>query len=135
MLHDILNCMYDLNIQVTKNEQNRVLVHGEVPEDLLQDIKKHQKKILQRLEENEQATNLGITVHHHGELYEYQYGRRAYLFIERHSEDSASAWKETLVESQSKPNRIKEMCHNVPFSKAFKDAAGFIRWLNKKRNP
>jgi flagellar biosynthesis/type III secretory pathway chaperone len=134
MLHDILNRMYDLNIQVIKNDENRVLVHGEVPEDLLQDIKKHQKKIIQRLEENEQARSLGITVYHHGENYEYRYGKHAYLFIERYSGNFASAWKEKIADAPHKQNKVERMCQNAPFSKAFKQAVGFVRWMNKKRN-
>jgi flagellar biosynthesis/type III secretory pathway chaperone len=133
MLYQLLNQMYDLNIQLEK-EQDRFLVHGEAPEDLLQVIKKHKQEIIQRLQDNKQAMDLGFTVHQHGELYEYRYGKRAYLFIERHPGDLASAWKETVVDTPNKPNRIKEVCHNVRFAKAFKDAAGFVEWLNRKRN-
>lgn len=134
MLYTILNSMYDLNIKLLE-EKGKILIKGNdsIPDDLFFLIRQQKRELLNRLRENEIAKGDGFTVHHHGELYSYQYGRKAILFIERKSNGKATSWKETLIDTPGKENRVKFIHEDVPFPKAYQGAANFTAWLNKKK--
>lgn len=134
MINQLLNTMYHLNIQIKEIENKTKLIYdpGLLDETLKNQIKQYKKGILQRLEENEAARNIGFHVYHHGLIYEYRYGLGAYIYIERHPSGLASAWRENYLPGQNKPFKSKIIAENVVFNKAFKDAQGFIDWLNKK---
>jgi hypothetical protein len=127
--------MYNLNIQIKEVDYKTKLIYepGILDETLKKQIKQHKKGILQRMEENEVARNAGFLIYNHGLIYEYRYGLGAYLYIERLPEGLTSVWRENYLPDQQKPHRIKIIADNVPFKKAFKEAQGFINWLNNKR--
>jgi hypothetical protein len=135
MINQLLNTMYQLKIEIKETDNKTKLIYdpGLLNETLKNLIKQHKKGILQRLEENEAARNIGFLVYHHGLIYEYRYGLGAYIYIERHPSGLASAWRENYLPGQNQPFKSKIIVENVGFNKAFKDAKGFIEWLNKKR--
>jgi hypothetical protein len=135
MINQLLNTMYHLNIQIKEIDNKTKLIYepGQLEEKLKDLIREHKEGILQRLEENEAARNLGFQIYHHGLIYEYRYGLGAYIYIERLPNGRASAWRENYLPGQNKPFKTKIMGENVGFNKALKDAQGFISWLNEKR--
>ena len=75
----------------------------------------------------------GFLVYQQGQFYEFRYGRGAFLYIERHTDGTATAWRDNFKNDNLTPYKTKIMANNVPFVKAYKEAASFIEWLNKKR--
>jgi hypothetical protein len=134
MINQILNAMYHLNIQIKEIDNKTKLIYdpGLLDATLKALIKQHKKGILQRIEENEAARNIGFLVYHHGLVYEYRYGLGAYIYIERLPNGRVSAWRENYLPGQDKPFKTKIIAENVSFKKGLKDAKGFICWLNKK---
>ncbi|MFO1442663.1 hypothetical protein KDN24_05475 [Bacillus sp. Bva_UNVM-123] len=136
MIYQLLNTMYHLNIQIKEVERKTKLVYdpGLLNEKLKEQIRLHKKSLIQRLEENEGAKKIGFIVYSHGQLYEYRYGRGAFLYIERLPNGHATAWRENYLPDQSTAYKTIVIVTNVRFEKAFEQATSFINWLNKKRN-
>lgn len=135
MLFQLLNVMYNLNIELIEKDNKTKLIYsaGSIDEDLKRMIKLNKKKLIQRLKENEQARKIGFLIYNHGQFYEYRYGTWAYLFIERLPDGKATAWRENYKEGDNKAYKTKIIVQNVPFQRAFDEAIGFINWLNRKR--
>lgn len=135
MINQLLNTMYNLNIKIEEKENKTKLIyeHGFINEEIKYQIKLHKKELVMRLKENEKAREVGFLVYHHGQLYEYRFGRGSYLFIERLSNGKTSAWRENYKEGDIRAYRTKTIVQDVPFRRAFDEAVGFINWLNKKR--
>lgn len=126
--------MYHLNIQIKEENKKLKLSYeqGILPEDLRLDIKKHKQALLERLQENDEAKQLGFCIYNHGDLLEYRYGNQAYLYVERLPGGFADAWRANYKQGETEPYKVKVVAKNVPYSKAFEKAAGFVRWLNKQ---
>lgn len=135
MIDNLLNDMYHLKIQIKEENYRTKLIYeaGLVSDKLKAQIKKHKKEIMQRQKENAAALDLGFLVYQHGQFYEYQYGRGAFLYIERHPDGTATAWRDNFKPDELIPYKTKIIARNEPFEKAYKEAASFIDWLNKKR--
>jgi hypothetical protein len=127
--------MYHLKIEIIEANNKTKLIYeaGLVSEQLKAQIKQHKKEIMERIKENEAAFDRGFLVYQHGQFYEYQYGRGSFLYIERVSNGKAVAWRANYLPEQKTPYKTKMIAENVPFSKAYKEATGFIDWLNKRR--
>lgn len=135
MIDNLLNDMYNLKIEIKEINYKTKLVYeaGLVSEQLKAQIKQHKKEIMKRIKQNEAAFELGFLVYQHGQFYEYQYGRGAFLYIERHPDGTATAWRDNFKPDECIPYKTKIIARNEPFEKAYKEAASFIGWLNKKR--
>ncbi|WP_313799073.1 hypothetical protein [Cytobacillus sp.] len=135
MITQLLNTMYHLNIEIKEIDNKTKLVYAPdiLNAELKELIKQHKPSLLQRLDENQAARRIGFLIYHHGMLYEYRYGRGAFLYIERLPNDKATSWRANFLPDQTKPYKTKTIVLNVPFQRAFDEAAGFINWLNKKR--
>ncbi|MEH7126008.1 hypothetical protein V7127_22615 [Bacillus sp. JJ1773] len=133
MINQLLNTMYHLNIEIKEIDNKTKLVYepGLLNEELKEQIKQHKSLLVQRLGENEDARKLGLLIYNHGQLYEYRYGRGAFLYIERLPNGKATAWRDNFLLEQSTPYKTKTIIANVPFEKAFEQAAGFINWMKK----
>ncbi|WP_117161262.1 hypothetical protein [Paraliobacillus sp. X-1268] len=137
MINNLLDSLYNKDIQLlTINNQKIKLVYQKekITTDLKNEIKENKQKIIERLQENDKAKQKGFNVYGHGELYEYRYGFESYLFIERLQNGLVAAWRANYPRgNSSKPYKKKTICPNSSFERAFKDATGFIDWLNKKK--
>ncbi|USK56360.1 hypothetical protein LIS82_07775 [Cytobacillus solani] len=135
MINQLLNTMYHLNIEIKEIDNKTKLVYGSgiLNSELKELIKQHKPLLLQRLDENQAAKRIGFLIYHHGLLYEYRYGRGAFLYIERLPNGKATAWRANYLPDQTEPYKTKTIVHNVLFQRAFDEAAGFIEWINKKR--
>lgn len=134
MINNLLNIMYDLNIEIIeKNNKRKLIYQNYIDEKLKAQIKEYKIEILQQLKENAAAKEIGFLVYQHGLFYEYRYGRGAFLFIERHLNGRATAWRENHREDQKGAYKTKIIIQNVPFERAFKEATGFIEWLRKRQ--
>lgn len=127
--------MYYLKIEIKeKNNKTKLLYPaGTVSEKLKTLIKLYKTEIMQRIQENEAAHELGFLVYQHGAFYEYQYGRGAFLYIERHPDGTATAWRDNFKPGEPFPCKTKVIAINEPFHKVYKEAASFIDWLNKSK--
>lgn len=136
MIYQLLNTMYHLNIGIKEVDRKTKLVYesGLLNDELKEQIRQHKKSLIQRLEENEEARKLGFIVYSHGQLYEYRYGRGAFLYIERLPNGKADAWRENYLPEQTIAYKTKTIVTDVPYEKAFEQARGFINWLNKNRS-
>lgn len=135
MIDNLLKNMYYLKIEIKEVNNRTKLTHeaGLVPEKLKTLIKLYKTEIMQRQKENEAALDLGFLVYQHGQFYEYQYGRGAFLYIERHPDGTATAWRDNFKPDELIPYKTKIIARNEPFPRVYKEAASFIDWLNKKR--
>lgn len=135
MINQLLNTMYHLNIEIKEIDNKTKLVYGSglLNAELKELIKQHKPLLLQRLDENQAAKRIGFLIYHHGMLYEYRYGRGAFLYIERLPKDKATAWRANYLPDQTEPYKTKTIVQNVPYQRAFDEAVGFIEWINKKR--
>lgn len=136
MINNLLDNLYNKNIQllIINNQKIKLVYQKEkITTDLKNEIKENKQKIIERLQENEKAKQKGFNVYGHGELYEYRYGFGSYLFIERLQNGLVTAWRANYPRGDSKPYKRKLIRQNSSFERAFKDAAGFIDWLNKKK--
>ncbi|MGG0718375.1 hypothetical protein ABE096_12395 [Robertmurraya massiliosenegalensis] len=135
MINQLLNTMYNLNIKIKEKDNKTKLIyeHGLIDDGIKEQIKLNKKELLQWIDENETARKIGFLVYNHGQLYEYRFGRGSYLFVERLPNGKASSWRENYKEGDRKAYRTKSIVQNVPFERAFEEAASFIDWLNKKR--
>lgn len=135
MIYQILNNMYQKNIEIKEinNTVKLIYENGLIDDHLKNKIKQYKSELLQRLEENKVAREAGFLVYHHGLFYEYRYGRGAFLYIERLPNGQSVAWRANYQPEQTTPYKVKIIVENVPFSRAYKEATGFIEWMNKKR--
>lgn len=135
MITQLLNTMYHLNIEIKEIDNKTKLVYAPdiLNAELKKLIKQHKPSLLQRLDENQAAKRIGFLIYHHGMLYEYRYGRGAFLYIERFSNGKATSWRANYLPDQTEPYKTKIIVQNVTFQRAFDEAAGFIEWINKKR--
>lgn len=135
MIYQLLNAMYHLNIEIKEVDRKTKLVYapGLLNEKLKDQIRLHKKTLVQRLEENDEARKQGFIVYNHGQLYEYRYGRGAFLYVERLPNGRADAWRENFLPDQKTAYKTKTIVSNVPYHKAFKQAVGFVEWMNKRK--
>ncbi|MFC5732161.1 hypothetical protein [Cytobacillus gottheilii] len=135
MIYQLLNTMYHLNIKLEEINGKTKLVYetGFLDDRLKAQIKKHKQELIQRQAENAAARKLGFLVYDHGELYEYRYGRGAFLYIQRLPYSRASAWRENYLPGQAEAYKTKTVVHDVLFEKAFEQAVGFVEWMGGKR--
>ncbi|OEH92530.1 hypothetical protein [Bacillus solimangrovi] len=135
MIGQILNEAYANNIILEHNDNKLKLIYkeGVLSEHLKYEIKQNKKFILERLRENQLASDKGFLIYNHGDLYEYRYGFGAYLYIEREHNNKVSAWRANYPKDDNKPNRIIYLVKNTTFGHAFTKAVGFIDWLKRKK--
>ncbi|WP_445506600.1 hypothetical protein [Niallia sp. 03190] len=95
MINNLLNIMYNLNIEIKeKNNKIKLIYQNCIDEKLKTQIKEYKIEILQQLKDNAVAKEIGFLIYQHGLFYEYRYGRGAYLFIERLPNGRATTWRE-----------------------------------------
>ncbi|SEO80724.1 hypothetical protein SAMN04488134_11366 [Amphibacillus marinus] len=135
MINNLLDQLVHNNIQliISDNQKLKLLYQkNNVTDELKNQITKNKLKIMQRLLENKQARSVGFNIYGSGDLYEYRYGFGSYLYIERSANDLVTAWRANYPKGGDKPYKLKIIRKNSSFEKAFKEAKGFIDWLNKK---
>lgn len=131
MINNLLNIMYDLNIEIIeKNNKIKLIYQNYIDEKLKAQIKEYKIEILQQLKENAAAKEIGFLVYQHGLFYEYRYGRGAFLH-RTPSKWSSNSLEGNHREDQKGAYKTKIIVQNVPFERAFKEAMGFIGWLRK----
>lgn len=134
MLNQLFDQLNYSNVHLFVNDGKIRLIYKEntLNKKTKQRIKELKPKIIKRLRENQIASEKGFLVYDNGEFYEFRFGVNSYLFIER-LDGLCTAWRANYRQGEKKPYKVKAMAKNVPFEKAFKEACGFIDWLNKRR--
>lgn len=135
-IYQLLDKMYEQNIQFKEENENLKLIYtsGTLDEFLKMEIKRNKQQLLALLLENQNARDLGMVIYNQYTLYEYRYGKGAYLYIERLENGLTDAWRANYKVGEYKPYKIKTVCRNVPFVQAFEKSKGFIKWLHKYKN-
>lgn len=135
MINNLLNILYHLDIKIEVQNKKTKLIYknGSISEEIKNQIKQHKKELLQRIKENEEALSIGFLVYNQGQLYEYRYGAGAYLYIERHSDLLADAWRANYRIGEDKPYKTIVIAKNVKFEQAYMKSKGFIEWIASKQ--
>ncbi|MBE3553585.1 MAG: hypothetical protein IMW85_00935 [Thermicanus sp.] len=136
MITKLLNEMYRENIQIIEKEGKTKLIYelGALNIEMKKRILDNKTELLKRIRENATARKAGLLVYNHGEFYEYQYGKRAFLYIERQSDGTVNVWRENYLPDHNDPYKVKVVAKGVSFERGLKEAEGFIRWLGRERN-
>lgn len=135
MISQLLRELFNKNIEIYIDKDKLKLRYedGKIDPVLKEDIKDHKQVLIKRLKENYEAKEIGFCVYNHGDLYEYRYGFGSFLYIERLTNEKASAWRTNYIPDSNKPYKQKIIANNVPFKRAFQDSLGFINWLKKQK--
>ncbi|MFC4403819.1 hypothetical protein [Gracilibacillus xinjiangensis] len=136
MLNTLLDKIYTNNIQLTLHHKNIKIEYkmDQNIEKIKQEIKQHKRKIVKRLTENQKAADKGFFIYGHGDLYEYRYGFHSYLYMERHDNELVSIYRLKYQKGSSVPYKTTVMRKNCSFERGFDRAAGFIDWVEERRN-
>lgn len=134
----LIDQVYQKNIKmIQKNKSYQFFSSQKLAFAFKEALRENREDLTRRYLENAEARRSGFLVYAHGMLYEQQYGKGSFLYIERFplpgGLESVSAWRENYPPGRKASSKITVLAKDVSFSEALGQAVRFMNWLNKKR--